>query len=410
MIFNTLNKTVQLNILLDCSFVSSNKILILTHGYISGGTSINLSLWRGKSAAPLILMHMGYGIGSFIVPLYVYPFLAETMESPLSITANVSVSTNDTLFRQMYNNSYDNHTDVTSEQSLIVIKESTIEYAYAIAAIWLASSSVAFVYYQIQEIRMKDKYVCAEKSVRMLSMPREPKSDTNKKTFLESINPGTCANGDFWYSVKIFALVFIFMGNIGGSERVLGSFLRSFAVDQLNFSNIDSSLLNTSFWTSFSVGRLVFGIIAKWVSIRILFIVETVGVTISVILLNIFAVHNSTALWVLMQFIGFLGAPFWPTGVAITDYHIELTGVGMTVQILGASIGGIVHLRIIGYLYYTYGPKSFLYQLIGSELLSLTICFSILFVGKKHGSRFEKTENQTNDEMIPGIEKWQDEY
>lgn len=358
---------------------------------------------------------MGYGIGSFIVPLYAYPFLAERSAletNQTSVTTEVAVTShqyydNNTGLAfindmESYNNIYHNqtgHFNMTlynasqkdTHEDFTVTKESKIEYAYGIAAISLIFCSVTFLVYQIQEMkyaRMEHK----KKSFTTYTIKRSRTHENKKTTFLQMINPATCADGRFWYGSKIFVLIFLFMGNLGGCERMIGSFIRSFAIDQLEFSSVDASLLNTFFWISFSVGRLVFALVAKWVSVRVLIIVETLGMALCGALLNIFATNNSTALWVLMQPVGFLGAPLWPTGVAFTDYHVKLTGIGMTVQILGASVGGIVHLRLIGYLYETFGPRTFLYQLVGSGCLGLIIAVVLDLVGAKHGNRYGETK------------------
>ncbi|XP_060589868.1 sodium-dependent glucose transporter 1-like [Ruditapes philippinarum] len=387
------------------------------------GTSVTLSIWLDNAASSLILLHMGYGIGSFIVPLYAYPFLAEITLVEMNGTSNLSLN-NDSVRNSLskvswislppsslHGNSSKGHFGTIKSEiesilnkhpsEFVITGESRIEYAYGIAAAFLFLCSVSFLVYQILEVQ----YVKRERRPKATfklsynqTSVRSNKFNKNTKemTFLQMINPATCANGKLWYGLKIFIFIFIFMGNLGGCERMIGSFIRSFAIDQLEFSSVDASLLNTSFWISFSVGRLLFAIAAKWISVRVLIIVETLGVAISGALLNIFAVDNSTALWVLMQPVGFLGAPMWPTGVAFTDYHVQLTGVGMTVQILGASVGGIIHLRLIGYLYETFGPRTFLYQLVGSGCVGLMIAIVLDVIGAKHGNRFGVEKDDTN--------------
>ena len=53
--------------------------------------------------------------------------------------------------------------------------------------------------------------------------------------------------------------------------------------------------------------------------------------------------------------------------MAWSDYHIELTGVGMTLMFFTGGIGGIggiCHLRLIGYLDGHKGPRTFMYQVL----------------------------------------------
>lgn len=398
--------------------------MIKSFVFFSAGSSITLSIWMDNAASSLILLHMGYGIGSFIVPLYAYPFLAERTPVLLTRTTNFTLNnvTSDGL-SEMHATStltpnvsrkyttkgsssnitadeYDEFTVFNRSSDFIITAESRIEYAYGIAAVCLVLCSVSFLVYQIIELQYakrerRSKAMASSYFSRKPATSAKRKTNMNDMSFLQMINPATCAEGRLWYGLKIFMFVFLFMGNLGGCERMIGSFIRSFAIDQLNFSSVDASLLNTSFWISFSVGRLLFAIVAKWISIRVLIIVETLGVALTGALLNIFATDNSTALWVLMQPVGFLGAPLWPTGVAFTDYHVKLTGVGMTVQILGASVGGIIHLRLIGYLYETFGARTFLYQLVGSGCFGLMLAIILDIIGAKHGNRFKTKKDQT---------------
>ena len=133
-------------------------------------------------------------------------------------------------------------------------------------------------------------------------------------------------------------------------------------------------------------------------SVRALIVIETGGVLLSSILLAIFANSYSIALWVLIQPIAFFIGPMWPTGVSWTDYHIELTGMGMASQMLGASVGFLIYLSLIGYLYDNIGPHCFVYQAVGTAIVGFVIAVTLDLIGSRHGNRFESESVEcTND-------------
>ncbi|WAQ97115.1 MFD4A-like protein [Mya arenaria] len=347
-------------------------------------------LVESKSATPMILLHSGYGIGSFVIPLYTNPFLAlvKTVDVPLENTySNVT--------EMPYINHTLLYTNVTQETQ--IIKQSRIEYSYMISAGLVLIHSLSFYFFQIRERQFQD--VNLEKTIGKSIKPEKDRS------LIEMVNPATCTGGRTCYGVQLFLLIFLYFANAGGGERVVANFIRSFSIDQLQFSNDDASYINTAFWISFTVGRVVFSVAARWVSIRILILIQTSGLTVIAILMNIFAKHNTMAHWVLVQPLGVFIAPLWPSCVAWTDYHMELTGIGMSIILLGGSVGGICHLRLIGYLYENFGPQTFLYQVMGYAGLALLLAVALDVVGSQHGNRFlwnkaEREKEVNNSERL----------
>ncbi|XP_052778293.1 sodium-dependent glucose transporter 1A-like [Mya arenaria] len=337
------------------------------------GQKLILNLWLEKSASPMILLHSGYGIGSFLIPLYTNPFLAlvNTVNVPLNNTfINVT--------EMPYIGHSVSYSNVTQETQ--IIKESKIEYAYMISAGLVLLHSFSFYFFQIRERKFQ--------KINMNKVLGESVKAKKNRKLIDMVNPATCTGGRTWYGVQIFSLSILYFANAFGGERVVANFIRSFSIDQLQFSNDDASYINTAFWISFTVGRVLFSIAAKWVSIRILILIETGGLTVIAVLMNILAKHNTMAHWVLVQPLGVFIAPLWPSCMAWIDYHMELTGIGMMIFMLGGSVGGICHLRLIGYLYENFGPQTFLYQVVGYAGLALVLAISLNVVGSQHGNRF----------------------
>lgn len=333
----------------------------------------------------MILLHSGYGFGSFLIPLYTNPFLAMKREDVGNSTLTETNTTSSAMSNIMQNSTISEY-----------IRESKIEYTYAISASIVAIHSISFYIYQIRERKYQD--LCnSDEDVERIDKTCKTSED---RTFIELINPATCTGGHIWYGIQVFALLFFLFANVNGGERVLGGFIRSFSIDQLNFSISDASYVNTAFWISFAVGRISFSVAANWISVRVLILIETGGVAAVTVFMTIFARSSSIAYWVLIPFLGIFHAPLWPTFVAWADYHLELTGMGMMLILLGGSVGGIGHLRLVGYLYEHIGSYTFVYQLLGYALFALVLAILLDVVGAQHGSRFSWNKQKNEEKRV----------
>ena len=340
-------------------------------------------------------MHGGFGVGSFIIPLIANPFLA----IPARKDDDNSTNTGSQTTQQYFGTISSSQTDVTTPALFSTADEdqflrpSRIEYAYLISAIITAALSVVFYTYHVAGvISNKDK---DKNDANVTPMEVETENGNKSLALKQMFNPATCAGGNVVYGIQIFALLFLYMFNCFGGERVAGKFVRAFSIDKLGFSTDDGSYINTTYWISLSVGRFVGFIAARWISIRKLILIETSGVLVTAICMVIFCGNSSTALWVLTQPMGFFTGPIIPSAVAWGNYHVQMTGVAITVILLGGSVGGVVYMKLIGYLYDKYGPSLFLYILLGFGIATFVLSIILDIVGTLHGGRFFQNVDDT---------------
>ena len=352
-------------------------------------------MWQEDAASPLHVLHGGFGIGSFIIPLIANPFLAvpgesaqntslfnNTNETSLTTTAKISTTTGEPEF---------------------YTKSSRIEYAYFIAAAITVGLSLVFYAYHVMGTNDRKQIRAQRKKEKEIG-----KNDDNKTlSFKEMFNPGTCAGGRVFYGIQIFALLCLYFFNLVGGERVAGKFVRAFSIDQFGFSTDEGSYLNTCFWISFAIGRVLGFLTARWIPIRILILLETGCMMITTILLVIFGGNSSTALWILMQPAGFFVAPLFPTGLGWGNFHVEMTGVAITTVLLGGSLGGVAYMKLIGYLYDHYGPRSFLYVLLGHGILVFVFAIILDLVGAQHGGRYKEADEQKKQDVSEEVKVYE---
>lgn len=307
-------------------------------------------------------------MGSFLVPQIANPFLAVLAPSIDNGTDSTSMSPLSTMASNV------------SEVTKKYLKESRIESAYLIVAIVVAALSFSFYVYQFCCRQISEEDVVVDSK------------ETNVRKMVKLVDPGTCTNGDRFFGVQVFVLLFLYFFNAVGGERLYGKFIRSYAIDKHKFSGDDGSLINTVFWISFAVGRFTGLFTGRFIPIRILILLEVSGTLITAILLDIFARDNDLALWILTVPMGFFVAPLFPSGIGWGDFHVALTGFAITFVLMGGALGGMSYLWVIGYLYEYHGYDMFLHQMVvyGGIVVFFTILLTI--VGKRHGGRFE---NQT---------------
>ncbi|CAC5419271.1 unnamed protein product [Mytilus coruscus] len=312
---------------------------------------------------------------SFIVPQIANPFLAVLAPS-LDITNTSSINGTKSLFAMDPVNLTATTTNTTTTKIEIFIKKSRIESAYLIVSIIVASLSVVFFLYQF----------CHRTAVYThVHVPSKIK-ESNIRKAVKLVDPASCANGNRCFGVQIFGLIFLYFFNAVGGERMYSKFIRSYAIDKHKFSGDDGSLINTTFWISFAIGRLTGLFTGRFIPVRILIVIEASGALVTAILLEIFARENDLALWVLTCPMRFFLSQLIPTGIAITF------------ALMGGALGGVAYLWVLGYLYEYHGYDMFLHQLVfyGGCIMFFTIIMTI--VGIKNGGRFDRDNEVDADE------------
>lgn len=343
--------------------------------FLAAGQKLVLEIWQEKASSPLFLLHFGFGIGSFIVPQIANPFLA--IPKP---TAAANFTSNMTTLHPL---------STTAAPVTEYIRESRIEWAYLIVALITMSLSLVFYFYQFCGKWMRNSQVGK-------TQKDKDKDHTNIRRI---IDPASCADGKRLFGIHVLGLLFLFFFVTTGGERVYGKFIRSFAIDYYNIDGDRASLLNSSFWISFAIGRFAGFVAAKWIPIRIILLIETTGAMTSAILLNIFADDSTLALWILTQPMAFFIAPCFPSGVGWGDFHIHLSGLGITFLLLGGALGGVCYMWIIGYFYEAYGPLSFFYVMLSYGIPLCALAFIMHFSTWGKGHRF-KEEEEKKEEVV----------
>ena len=308
----------------------------------SAATRMLIILAKEQAPAMLQFLHLGYGVGALLVPLFANPFLA-MLEYPSEDTE-------------------------TSHEAFKVIKESRVHVAFIAIGLFVFLLSLLFYYFQYGYKGLKE-YDALPHSL-----------DTSPSSFWKMISPATYANGSFWFGSLMFVLLFIYYFNLVGGEKVIAQFVRSFSVDVFKFSKTDASFLNVSFWLSITISRLLMVVAASYINIQKLFKIQILFNFLATTLFKMYAAQSSTLLCFCTLLQAFIVSPLYPSGIAYSNTLLDVKGVCLMVIVFGSGIGDMVYVWLAGYMYDIYGPKSILnaVQMAGVILFMCMICFKLL--------------------------------
>ena len=380
-----------------CAIMTCN---IYLHRSVSDVEKTLLKLWKEKVTSPMHALHLGYGIGSFIVPLVANPFLGELVTMHTSnfsveqtTTGSFIQTDNDTTVFQNESELFQNTSKNATDDMYKTMVGSQVEYSFLIVS--LLGFVIAFVFFLYHIMFYRELKITVDTKTKK----------NNIFSIIRLFNPATCADGDALYGFLTYVLVFVFFFACAAAQRFYANFIRAYAIDELGFTKDIGSYLNSVFWICFSVGRFAGIIVGKFLTIRKLVFIESIGLLGSALVIVIFHhVNDVHTIWVGTVLMGFFIGPLYPTGIVLTDFHVELTGVGIMVVNFGAGAGSLISIWLTGRLFDIYGPRSFRYVCLTLGCLQMLVSVLQLLLGCKRGSRFKKTENTNKKDTISAID------
>lgn len=157
-----------------------------------------------------------------------------------------------------------------------------------------------------------------------------------------------CAN-DAQTPRRILLVIGMFFLIYVGVEVGFSGWIKTYA-EGLNLPGRDApTWLNTAFWVSFTLGRLIAVVLARRVRPGALLVASC---TFTVALMVIMAATNGapTAVWITTVLMGFAIAPQFATMIAYAEEHIALSGRATSYFVSAAGIGGLALPFLIGKL------------------------------------------------------------
>ena len=279
-----------------------------------------MHMWGDKAASPMHSLHFGFGFGALLAPQIARPFLAPEQQ---------------------------NSTNSSTESPESVADLSRIEIPYSIVAVLIFLFSLVIFGFYIK------------------GAPKGFPVRQSSKNLIHMASPGSCTSGHVMFGVAMFAGLFVYFIQAVGGERAYGKFLFSFAYESGQMDKDMASVLQSVFWLSFTVSRLLGVPLAKFVPLNAIIVGDICLALLSSLMLSIFAVDDVVFLWTFTVGIGFAIAVVFPNGMSWANLHLTMNSVGVMVLLVGGSCGGFIYQYLTGYLFENNGTETLMYVMVG---------------------------------------------
>ncbi len=183
-----------------------------------------------------------------------------------------------------------------------------------------------------------------------------------------------------YYPLVIAAALFLFF--YVGAEITYGGWIYTYATSLHISSAAGAAYLNSFFWLSFTIGRMISIPAAMRFSPRQIIQAALAGCLIILTVLVLLPASN-TLLWTVTIILGFCMAPLWPTGYTLAGQSIKLTARLSSIVLLGDSLGGMALPWLVGQVIDLTGAQSMVALVLGSMFLNLVAFILLIQLGKR---------------------------
>jgi len=363
-------------------------ICIIIIIFITAGQVIIMDIWKEKASGPLHSVHIGYGVGGFIVPQIVKPFISKKLPVNEKTITNsdcevvtTSPFTNFT-FDVIDGNDLTLSNVTINPRASSLSETSNLKYGFfIITAIVIV---IAFIWLLF--------YLFKNKLDKVSNNHHKKKS---KRSIGDTFNFNVCAPGDPIFAFFIYVLLFLWCYMATSGERIIGKYLYSYARNQACFSPSKAENLLTAYWVFHTVGRTLGFLVSSLIHMKYVIFIEGVGNLISALVLFFYS-DNHTALWLFVSCFGLFTGPIYPSGVAWTNRYIILTATGVMIPSIASGISDISFLPTFGHFVELLGIRVMTIFLLGYGVIICVLPFIMQSVACTRGDRFMKQNFNEN--------------
>lgn len=192
-----------------------------------------LRMWGDNVAAPLNVVHLGYGFGAVFANFLVKPFLGED-KKPIILSDNST--------------------------KLIEKEISNIKIPYAITGFCCLLICIGHFIFLIYEQRKK-RQIKENRSTDYSTVSTKGDNEKKEEKKYSEYSPKSCGNGYFTYGLIMSIIYIIFMFFVSGNDQTFGKFFFSFLTSsQFQISKQGATWGMILYWLSYSVCWIFFQI------------------------------------------------------------------------------------------------------------------------------------------------------
>ena len=329
--------------------------------------------WASKAGPYLQMTHFLQASGGILSPQVTKPFMIQTTETFVAYNTTES-STNFTTLAQD-NEISPNITAMpvlngtTSAYGIVNIhRETNVQYAYLISGLLAITSAVTFLGLFITN-RNRDKQEEEEHGESEDDHGLPPKIQTLAVVLLCAVS--TLATG--------------FVDHFP-------SFLATFGMLQLDWSQDTGSSMTSLNFATYAVGNLVGVFLLKCIKSRTLIYMSYTSTLLSVLLFFVSVRWDIGPLqWIAVGVLGFTMSPILPTLFTWTQEAVApVSGTIASAFLFSGSIGGMVNPIILGNLMESSTPMWFIYMNASFAIMCVTLYSIVVVIVWKFGKEKDK--------------------
>lgn len=204
------------------------------------------------------------------------------------------------------------------------------------------------------------------------------------------------------YSFKEKIVIFftaLFLCLYVGAEISAGTFLVPFTVERGITKEKEATLLNFTFWTTFSFGRIMGIPLSVYLSPKTMLIFDMAGyIAVSIVLLIFHA--SRIALWISISIMGVSMATAYPSAINLAESYLPVSGRAATFIVIGSSFGEMLIPLATSSMFKITNYLSYVYILFAAGLLASGTLVVLFYFG----NRLKKFKKQQEQEQKAKIE------
>ncbi|KAL4217349.1 Major Facilitator superfamily [Mactra antiquata] len=369
-----------------CRVLAELLINLMVMGWFMGCVdcvaNLRMILRFGTNVTPFLqAMHFFYGLGAFVSPMIASPFLLNIDCSPFIDGYTVNPE----------DHNVNNQSVTIAPQPKVVDRAMQLSHSKeAFFILGTIQLIITFIVFIVIALEKKWGMLYSPASTPTSSDPNFPGEGedfaeySGSRSFTRYLR---CGSKDIVIiTVLTSASLFIY----DGLQSSFADYIYSYAeknVDDLDRS--EGAVLNSCFWGAFALGRLIAVVISTKISAAFMLSCNLGGCAMALLLTLIFKTSR-TAVYFGTCALGIFLSCMSPTAMALTEQFIRINAPITSCIVVFAALGETICPVIVGRLFVSAGPVSFLAFCFTLIALAI-IVFVILLAFGRDTSRYRET-------------------
>ncbi len=294
--------------------------------------------------------------GTVLSPWMAAPFISHETPTQLdtqagnnSVSVGQNLTTNNSTQERNFSDVLPSHTTTSTETKFF--------YAFGLLSVWYVIVAVIFA----------KAYFAFKKENATRTAHEHTAHRTRTRSSGQTYEPT-------WYRLTMLLLTALRFGSVVGLESQFTAYLVVFGVKGLGMSKTDGLALTSAFRTAFTASRVLNIGAALCLRPYAMIAMDAVIFLVAYGAMLPTVQHFTWAIWTGCVVAGFGMGSFYGASISWTEKNLKVTGKAASVIVVGDSLGVMVMTFVIGHLFDSVGPMSFLYTCFADTFVIALAC------------------------------------